>query len=232
MSRAILISMHNPKIIRQPLSYDAKVGYPNNEIETALQISQKQLNDAKLFNSRFEYAKTLNKNISYLEIGVAWGYSAQMFIDTTNAKSADLVDFYNNASGIVHPGGAAPQDSSITHEQHIKNKFAYHPNVTTIKGNAKDIIPTLDKTYDLVFLDMDTERFLIKSLLSDLSKLINIDGVIGLTSYMNYDSILYQQPVGVYPSVNEFLHFNQNWSVDAIVLEPLGFHEIYIKRNS
>lgn len=232
MSHAILISMRNPKVIKPPLGQDAVVGYSNNEIETALPISQNQLNNARLFSSRHEYAKTLNKNISYLEIGVAWGYSAQMFIDTTNAISADLVDLYNNAYGIAHTGGDAPQDNSITHEQHVKNKFSYHPNVKTINGDAAVVVPTLNKRYDLVFIDMDTERFLIKGLLSDLSKLTNVGGVIGLTSYINYDSILYQHPVGVYTSVNEFLHLNQNWSVDAIVLHDLGFHEIYIKRNS
>jgi hypothetical protein len=49
---------------------------------------------------------------------------------------------------------------------------------------------------------------------------------------MNYDAIHYDMPVGIYQSVNEFLHFNKNWSVDAMVLNELGFHEIYIKRNS
>ena len=224
--------MARGKSIRQPLKYNEEKKYQDNEIEVAHPISQNQLNNAKLFSSKYEYAKTLNKNISYLEVGVAWGYSAQMFIDTTNAKSADLIDFYNNASGILQPGGPAPKDSSTTHEQYIKNKFAYHPNVNTLKGDVRDILPTLNNRYDLILLDMDTERFLIRNLLSICSKLTNTGGVIGLTSYINYDSILYEGHVGVYQSVNEFLHFNNNWSVDAIVLNDLGFHDIYIKRNS
>jgi len=220
-----------PKKIIESLRYNEEFIFKDNEIEKALPISQNQLNNAKLFSSRYEYAKTLNKNISYLEVGVAWGHSAQMFIDTTNAESADLLDLYNNASGILLTGDPAPQDSSITHEQYIKNKFAYHPNINTIKGDVRDVLPNLNKKYDFIFLDMESERFLIRKLLLHCSKLININGVIGLTSYINYDSILYDQRVGVYQSVNEFLNFNQNWSVDAIVLNNIGFHEIYIKKN-
>jgi predicted O-methyltransferase YrrM len=224
------------KKIIQPLGYDQEVLFKTNEIEKAIPISQNQLNDAKLFTSKYEYAKTLNKNISYLEVGVAWGYSAQMFIDTTNAKSADLVDVYNNCDGVVAAGGPAPKDSLLTHEEYIKSKFSYHPNVNIIKGDARDIVPTLNKKYDLILLDMERERFFIRNLLSICSKITNVDGIIGLTSYIIYDGIFYNElhheKVGVFQSVNEFLHLNKNWSVDAMVLNDLGYHDIYIKRKS
>jgi hypothetical protein len=220
------------KEIREPIKYDEEKIYEDYEIELAIPISQNQLNNAKLFTSKYEYAKTLNKNISYLEVGVAWGNSAQMFIDTTNAKSADLLDFYNNADGTRVPGGEDPEVSSITHEQYIKNKFSYHPNVNTIKGNMREIFFKLDKKYDFILFDADTDRLLVRNLLSHAAKLINDDGVIGFTSYMSYDAIHYDRHVGVYQSVNEFLHINKNWHVDGIVLHDLGFHEIYIKKNS
>lgn len=231
--------MENPNVnnwskgkkIREPIRYDQQKTYRDNEMEKAYPISQDQLNGAKLFTSREEYAKTLKKNISYLEAGVAWGNSAKMFIDTANAISADLLDLYNNAAGTREPGGLAPTDDSITHEQHIKNKFAYHPNVRTIKGDIKDVYHTINKNYDLIFFDMETERLLVRNLLLHFSKLVNIEGVIGFTSYINYDAIHYEMPVGIFQSVNEFLYFNHNWSVDAIVLHNLGFHDIYIKRN-
>ena len=219
------------KTPQNPLSYDEEKIYQDHEIEKAYPISQNQLNNAKLFSSREDYAKTLNKNISYLEVGVAWGYSAQMFIDTTNARSADLLDFYNNAEHIAEPGGPAPQLGLETHEEYIQNKFSYHPNVNTIKGNAKDILPALNKKYDFIYLDMEEERFLIRNFLLHCSKLINDYGVIGLTSYANYNS-LYSKNIGIYQSVNEFLYFNRNWSVDAIALDQLALPDIYIKKNS
>ena len=224
--------MNGKKIIREPLGYNEEKPYESHEIEIAFPISQDQLNGAKLFTSKDEYAKTLNKNISYLEVGVAWGYSAQIFISTTSAKSADLVDFYNSAHGIAVQEDRPIENISVAHDEYIKNKFSYHPDVNVIKGDAKDIVPTLTKRYDLILLDMDTDRILIRNLLRHCSKLTNVGGVIGLTSYINYDSILYNHPVGVFQSVNEFLHFNSNWSVDAMVLNDLGFHDIYIKKNS
>lgn len=220
------------KKIVQPLRYNEEVIYKDDEMEVAIPISQDQLNNAKLFSSRHEYAKTLNKNIAYLEVGVAYGYSAQMFIDTTNASSADLLDLYDNATNVIGTGGPRPDFGSGTHEEYIKNKFIYHPNVNTIKGNAKDILPTLTKKYDFIFLDMEGERLVVRKFLSDCCKLININGVIGITSYTNYDNILYGGHVGIYQSINEFLYFNKNWSVDGLVLDNLGFHEIYIKKNS
>lgn len=219
------------KEIREPIGYNEEKVYGEHEIETAIPISQNQLNSARLFNSKYEYAKTLNKNISYLEIGVGYGQSAQIFIDTTQAKSADLLDFYENASGVRHPGGSMPKDSLMTHEEYIKDKFSYHTNVNTIKGDARTIVFTLDKKYDFIFFDSLSKRLLTRNALRHCSKLVNIDGVIGFTSYMNYDSIHSDTHVGIYQSVNEFLHFNKNWSVDAMVLNDLGFHEIYIKRN-
>jgi hypothetical protein len=220
------------KVIRGPLIYDEQKPYKKREIEKAHPISQNQLKDAKLFTSKYEYARTLNKGISYLEVGVAWGHSAKMFIDTTRAQSADLLDLYDNAMGILAPGGVAPEDSSIDHEEFIKNKFNYHPNVNTIKGDAKKVFFTLSKNYDFIFFDMETERMLLRNLLLHSSKLVNIGGIIGLSSYINYDSIRYVGQVGVYAAVNEFLNFHNNWSVDAMVLNDLGFHDIYIKRNS
>lgn len=215
-----------------PLGYNEEIVFEVDEIEIARPISQDQLSNAKMFNSRYNYAQTLNKNIAYLEVGVAYGYSAQMFIDATNASSADLVDLYNDAFQIINTGGARPDFGSKTHEEYIKDKFSYHPNVNTIKGNAKDVLPTLNKKYDFIFLDMEAERFVVRKFLSDCSKIINVNGIIGMTSYTNHDCILYGGHFQVYQSINEFLHFNKNWSVDAIILEGLGFHDIYIKKNS
>lgn len=220
------------KEIRNPIGYNEEKIYGDHEMELAIPISQDQLNGARIFTSKYEYAKTLKKNIAYLEVGVGWGNSAKMFIDTTNAKSADLLDFYDNAEGTRVPGGADPGINSATHEEYIKNKLSYHPNINTIKGDMREIFFTLDKAYDLILFDADQDRLLVRKLLIHSSKLININGVVGFTSYMNYDAVHYDHHVGVYQGVNEFLNVNKNWSVDAIVLHDLGFHEIYIKRNS
>jgi len=217
-------------ILKEPIDYNDEIVYQQHEVEKAFRLSMHQLEKARLFSSRYDYYKTLNKNMSYLEVGVAWGHSAQMFIDMTNAKSADLVDFYDNAAGIFQSNNYKPKNNSETHEEYIKNKFSYHPNVNTLKGDARNILPTLNKKYDFIFLDMEGERFLIRKFLQNCSKIINDGGTIGITSYTNH-TFLYDEKIGVYQSVNEFLHFNQDWYVDAIILEPLAFHDIYIKKS-
>jgi hypothetical protein len=219
------------KVIKEPLRYDEEKMYEDHEVEMAIHISQDQLNSARLFTSKYEYAKTLNKNIDYLEVGVGWGNSAKMFIDTTNANSADLLDFYNNADGTRVPGGEDPGINAESHEEYIKNKFSYHPNVNTIKGDMREIFFELNKKYDFILFDGDTDRILIRNLLKHASTLVNPGGVIGFTSYLVYDAVHYDRHPGVYQSVNEFLHLNKNWFVDGIVLHDLGFHEIYIKRS-
>lgn len=228
----LLLILKMPKKLINSLKQNEEIICKDDEIELAIPISQDQLNNSKLFSSRYDYAKTLNKNISYLEVGVGYGHSAQMFIDATNANSADLLDLYNNAAGVIDVGKTRPNFGLQTHEQYIKNKFINYHDVNTIKGDARDILPTLNKKYDFIFLDMEGERFAVRKFLSDCSKLININGIIGITSYINYDSIYYECHIGIYQSVNEFLYINKNWSVDALVLNNLGFHEIYIKKNS
>lgn len=220
------------KTIKEPLKYDDEKLYEDHEIEMAMRISQDQLNNAKLFTSKSEYAKTLNKNIAYLEVGVGWGSSAEIFIGTTNAKSADLLDFYNNSQGIRIVDGPDPVLSPDSHEEYIKNKFSCYPNVNTIKGDMREIFFDLNKEYDFIFFDADTDRILIRNCLKHASKLININGIVGFTSYLPYDAIHYDRHPGVYQAVNEFLYLNKNWSVDGIILHDLGFHEIYIKKNS
>ena len=220
------------KAIKDPLKYDEDKMYKDDEVEIATHISQDQLNGARLFTSKYEYAKTLDKNIAYLEVGVGWGNSAKMFIDTTNAISADLLDFYNNADGTRVPGGADPGITEEGHEEYIKNKFSYHPNVNTIKGDMRKEFFKLKNRYDFMFFDGYTDRIFIRNVLKHASQLINPNGVIGFTSYLIYDAIHYDRHPGVYQSVNEFLNLSNNWSVDGIVLHDLGFHEIYIKKNA
>lgn len=222
--------MNQGKKIVAPLGYNETRILSNNEMEESYRFDQAQLTNAKIFNSRHEYAKTLNKNISYLEVGVGWGHSAQMFIDQTEAISADLLDLYNNAEHVGNPG-LIPELGSMTHEEHIKNKFAAYANINTIRGDARDILPTLNKKYDFIYLDMEEERFLIRDFLLQCSKLVNDGGVIGLTSYANYNPI-YDKNIGIFQSVNEFLYFNKDWSVDAIALNDLALHDIYIKKNN
>lgn len=212
-----------------------------DEIEDSEKISQLQLNNAKLFSSREEYAKNFKKNINYLEVGVAWGYSAKMFLDETNSDSADLVDLYNQdlkcwswrkfgscqCNGFKHELLYTPE----THEQYIIDKFSSYKNVKTIKGDALSVLPKLNNKYDLIYIDVSNDRLLTREVLKHCSLLVNNGGVIGLNDYLIYDGIIEDTPYGTFQTVNQFLYDNKDWEVDAIALHNLGFYDIYIRKG-
>jgi hypothetical protein len=62
-----------------------------------------------------------------------------------------------------------------------------------------------------------------------VKNMVKPGGIIGLNDYLIYDGIIEDVPYGTYQSVNEFLFFNKNWSVDAIALHSLGFYDIYLR---
>ncbi len=214
----------------------------NDEVEHSPKINQNQLNNAKLYSCREEYAKSLPKGIRYLEVGVAWGYSAELFAGTTEASVVDLLDLYNQdlkcwswrkfgscqCDGMRHELLYLPE----THEQYIKDKFKDYNNMRTIKGDALIILPTLNSEYDMSYIDISNDRKTTRECLEYVSKLTAIGGVVGLNDYLVYDGIIEDQLYGTFQTVNWFLYNNPNWSVDALALHNLGFYDIYIKRNN
>lgn len=231
-----------PKIPKPPLHPGEVKEFNKGEIESAYNLNQLQLANAKVFATREDYAKSLKQGIRYLEVGVAWGYSAQLFIDSSNAVEADLLDGYNQdlkcwswrkfgscqCEGMKHELLYTPD----THEQYIRDKFAYHGNVNTIKGHCPEVLDTITKEYDFIYIDITNKRDVTRKTLEKASKLISDNGIIGLNDYLIYDGIIEDEPYGTFQTVNEFLHNNKNWVVDAIALHPLGFYDIYIKKTN
>lgn len=214
----------------------------DDEVEHSPKINQNQLNSARLFSSREEYAKSIPQGIRYLEIGVAWGYSVELFAGTSNASKVDLIDLYNQdlkcwswrkfgscqCDGMRHELLYLPE----THEQYIKDKFKDYNNVRTLKGSANSILPTITDEYDLIYIDITNDRKTTKKCLDLASKITAIGGVVGMNDYLVYDGIIEDSLYGTFQTVNWFLYDNPNWSVDAIALHNLGFYDIYLKRNA
>jgi hypothetical protein len=223
-----------PKIIKHP-------GSTTNidEIEDSPKISQAQLNSAKLYSSREEYAKSLSKGIRYMEIGVAWGYSAELFAGASEASVVHLVDWFNQdlkcwswrkfgscqCDGFKHELLYTPE----THEQYIIDKFSKY-NLKTIKGDAIMVLPHIKDEYDFIYIDITNERNVTKKTLELSSKLVPVGGIVGLNDYLIYDGIIEDQPYGTFQTVNEFLMYNSNWVVDGLALHNLGFYDIYLRK--
>ncbi len=229
-----------PKKPVRPSNYDEIRYVGDDEIEDSPKISQEQLKEAKLFSSREEYAESLPKGIKYLEVGVAWGYSAQMFIDASEASEALLIDLYNQdlkcwswrkfgscqCNGFKHELLYTPE----THQTYIIDKFSYHPKVATMKGDAASILSTLNNKYDFIYIDVSNDRILTRKVLKDASELVEVGGRVGLNDYLIYDGIIEDIGYGTFQTVNEFLSINKNWVVDALALHNLGFYDIYLRK--
>jgi hypothetical protein len=214
----------------------------DDEIEDSPKISQEQLVEAKLYTSREEYAKSLPKGLRYLEVGVAWGYSAEMFINASEASEALLVDLYNQdlkcwswrkfgscqCQGFKHELLYTPEN----HQMYIIDKFSYHPKVATMKGDCVQVLSTLNNQYDFVYIDVSNDRDQTRKTLDAASRLIPVSGIIGLNDYLIYDGVIEDQPYGTFQTVNYFLDNNKNWVVDGLALHNLGFYDIYLRRVS
>jgi hypothetical protein len=224
-----------------PSFIDAFPELPFNQIEDGHKLDQSQLNNTKVYASREEYTKHLPKNIRYLEIGVAWGYYSEFVAENANPQSIDLLDFYDldlkcwswrkfgecKCEPIKHEMKYTPE----THEPYIKELFSKYKNVSTIKGNAINILPVLNKEYDYIYIDISNKRDQTRKVLNLSANLVPVGGIIGLNDYLIFDGIIEEGPYGTYQTVNEFLYKNKNWSVTALALHNLGFYDIYLKRE-
>lgn len=224
-----------------PSFIDSFPELPFNQIEDGHKLDQSQLNNTKVYASREEYTKHLPKNMRYLEIGVAWGYYSEFVAENANPQSIDLLDFYDldlkcwswrkfgecKCEPIKHEMKYTPE----THEPYIKELFSRYKNVSTIKGNAINILPGLNKEYDYIYIDISNKRDQTRKVLNLSANLVPVGGIIGLNDYLIFDGIIEEGPYGTYQTVNEFLYKNKNWSVTALALHNLGFYDIYLKRE-
>jgi len=211
---------------------------PADQIESAHQIEQSQLDSAKIYSNREEYIKTIPQNSDYMELGVAWGYYSDLVAKQIEPKSIDLVDWYNQdlKCWSWRKFGSCqcqPKHELLytpeTHQEYIANKFSLYNNVNIIKGHVPDILDSISKKYDYIYIDITNERQIIRDTLNKVKNMVKSGGIIGLNDYLIYDGIIEDMPYGTYQSVNEFLFFNPAWSVDAIALHPVGFYDIYLR---
>lgn len=214
---------------------------PNNKIDCAFLIEQNQLDKAKIYSSREEYIKTLPNELKYMEVGVAWGYYSELVAKQKNPQLIHIVDFFNQdlkcwswrKFGECKCEGTRHEMlyTSETHEEYILNKFNNY-NVKTFKGDSKNILPLITDKYDYIYIDITNDRSDVRPTLNLASKLVEINGLIGLNDYLIYDGIIEDKPYATYQVVNEFLMRNKNWQVDAIALHQLGFFDIYLRRTA
>ena len=227
------------KIIKPRMDWENYHPLANNEIEDSYTIDENQLKNAKIFSDRYKYIDSLPKNLKYLEIGVAWGGYSEIFVEKNNPSLIHLLDTYNQYhmcwgqryNGVCSCNQPHGNYTPENHQSYIDDLFSKYSNVLTIKGDSRQILPSLTYKYDYIYIDSNNDREVVTPTLFMASRLVEDGGVIGLNDYLIWDGVIEESRYGVVQAVHEFLSKNQSWHVDAIALHPQGFYDIYIKKG-
>lgn len=187
-------------------------------------ISQEQLNNAKLYSTKFDFISGIPKKARMLEIGTMGGDYAEELIKNSDPASIDLVDTFC-ASDWHGMNRFTPK----THLRYINDKFSKYNMVTAHKGNSLDILPNLNKEFDYIYIDADHDYKHAKADLLNSVNLLSSNGIIGLNDYISYDHVNHIE-YGVIEAVCEFLNENKNWEVIGFALQENMYADIYIKK--
>lgn len=185
-------------------------------------ISQDQLNNAKLYSTKFEFIKHIPKGGHILEIGTLGGDYAEPLLAAEPA-SLDLLDTFESKDW-----EGFKRFNEQTHYEYIKNKFKDSPEVSLLRGYTDNVLPSITKKYDYIYIDADHNYAQVKRDLSNAVKLIADGGIIGFNDYIYDDK--YYNVYGVIQTVCEFLHENKDWQVIAFALQEEMYADIYIQK--
>jgi hypothetical protein len=185
-------------------------------------ISQEQLNNAKLYTTKVEFIKHIPKGGHFLEIGTLAGDYAEPLLSAQPA-SLDLLDTFESRDW-----EGSNRFDSATHYEYVKNKFKNNLEVSLLKGHTDEILTSLTKKYDYIYIDADHNYSQVKKDLKNALPLIADNGIIGFNDYIYDDR--YYNVYGVIETVCEFLDANKDWQVIGFALQEEMYADIYIQK--
>jgi len=126
-----------------------------------------------------------------LEVGTFTGYSALCLAEGLDDE------------GIIHTIECRPETSAIAHNFFLKSTL--YPKIKLHTGNALNIIPTLNETWDLVFIDADKPGYIayFEMILPNVRK----NGFILADNIFFHGKVLQEEPKG--KSAKAIKEFNQ-----------------------
>ena len=186
-------------------------------------ISQEQLNNAKLFKNKEEFAKHIPKGSRILEIGTLAGDYADVLIKEVRPASIDLVDVFE-----AHDWPDCNRFNRNGHLDFVKKRFKNVNGITFNKGYSHDILPNLNKKFDYIYIDANHDYKHCKSDLMDSLPLLAEGGIIGFNDYIVDKD--HGVDYGVIEVVCEFLDQNKDWEVIGFALQENMYADIYIKK--
>jgi hypothetical protein len=186
-------------------------------------ISQDQLNNAKLFKNKEEFAKHIPKGSRILEIGTLAGDYAEVLIKEVKPVSIDLVDVFE-----AYDWPDCNRFDRKSHLSFVKNRFKNVSGITFNKGYSHDILPKMDKKFDYIYIDANHDYTHCKADLMDSLPLLADGGIIGFNDYIVDKD--HGVDYGVIEVVCEFLDENKDWEVIGFALQENMYADIYIKK--
>lgn len=186
-------------------------------------ISQKQLDNAKLYKDKEEYAKHIPKGSRILEIGTLAGDYAEVLIKEVKPSCIDLLDVFE-----ANDWPDCNRFNKYKHFDFVKNRFKNVSNITYHRGYSHEIMPTLNKKFDYIYIDANHDYEHCKADLMNSLPLLAEDGIIGFNDYIVDQD--HGVDYGVIEVVCEFLDQNRDWEVVGFALQENMYADIYIKR--
>ena len=188
-------------------------------------ISQEQLNNARLFTNKEEFAKHIPKGSRILEIGTLAGDYAEVLIKEVKPASIDLLDVFE-----AYDWPDCNRFDRAGHFNFVKNRFKNVKAITYHKGYSDKIMPALDKKFDYIYIDANHDYKHCKADLMNALPLLAEDGIIGFNDYIVDKD--HGVDYGVIEVVCEFLDQNRDWEVVGFALQENMYADIYIKKVS
>lgn len=187
-------------------------------------ISQKQLDNARLYRDKEEFAKHIPKGSRVLEIGTLAGDYAEVLIKEVKPEHIDLVDVFK-----ANDWPDCNRFNKHSHLSFVQNRFKDVKNITYHVGYSDNILPNLNKKFDYIYIDANHDYEHCKSDLVNSLPLLDEGGIIGFNDYIVDQD--HGVDYGVIEVVCEFLNENQDWEVIGFALQENMYADIYIKKK-
>jgi hypothetical protein len=199
-------------------------------------IPQKQLENAKLYSSRYEFIKTLPKKIKFLEAGVLAGDFALEVIKACSPSKSVLVDPYDDIDWHAPEYGGPRWDGKENHFDFVCKRFAQPEvkemsDIEIVKGAYKSFCMENNESFDFLYMDYHTSEESITEQIKLSIPRLNKNGILGFNDYNIYvNQTKTGEKMGVVRAINVFLIQNPEWYVHAFALNDNLTSDIYLKK--
>lgn len=198
-------------------------------------IKQFQLNNAKVYNNRWEWIEKLPKRLNIMEVGVSAGDFAEHMYNNLNPNALYLVDTWEQSDSIFQRGENNLRFKEGENLDFITNRFV-NKNVTILSGRSQDVLPRIIEeesnrhfNFDLIYIDAGHSYEEVSQDIKNSVKLLNERGVIVVNDYVFIGDPKYPA-YGVIQAVNDFLEKNEDWEMSGIILEDQMMCDVILRR--